>query len=133
MDETHVPDGLLAHFVALAELGDVTMALTLTVHGVIVSGTLSSGIAYCDALSDIFATAITDPGIARTWQQMFRRVATESRGALDAMDAAGPIALGADAHIHLRDASVRFSSGDRLTLGWWRGRLRSIDGWVFGG
>ena len=132
MDETPAPDRLLAHFVGLAERSNATMLLTLTVQGVTISGILSSSIAYCDALSDIFATAIVDPDTARGWQHAFRQVATMNRGEIDALDASGPITLGADAHIHLRDASLLLATGSRLTLGWWRGRLSSIDGWVIG-
>lgn len=125
------PDRLLGYFVGLAELGGIELSVTFSVQGTVIGGMLSSSVAYSDALSEIFAASIADPDVAANWQRAFRDASTIGRGQVDAIDPTA-VRVTADAIVHLRDAWLLLASDDRVGLGWWRGRLSSINGWSVG-
>lgn len=127
------PDLLLSTLVGIVnQTPDATLGVTLFVHGAVVSGQIVGGAEFFEGLAEECDAAVRrDTGeeagpdtLAGYFRDCGRRWYGDEAD-LDAM---------AITYIHLRDARVIQSNLSQVpTPGtWWRGRLTSVDGWIFG-
>lgn len=108
--------------------GKVELPITLYVHGLVVSGLLTSGGRYFDALGEQI-TAAFGPFLGEP-NNMGEQLTSGAAEIYAAPRDSGPPAQ----YIHLRDAHV-FAPGQQALPAngiWWRGRLASVDGFHFG-
>ena len=120
-------DGLLRSFVQAAnQLGD-TLGITLSIGGLLVSGTLTSYENYILGISDTLDAADAKrPGSSGepVW-----------RNSLTPMVEAEKASPRDPWFIHLRDAHFLMGGGQLIPQNqgvWWRGRLEEVDSWFFG-
>jgi hypothetical protein len=134
--EQPAPDGLLHLVAAIANGSDLELGLTLNVRGVTVTGTLCSVSTYLHGVATKISQESRDD--AGWFPEVLTDLAEQSKPPWLARKEAGlPTDLDEviqPSHlIHLRDA--RFYAGGVLTPDegtFWRGRLDSVDGFVFG-
>ncbi|HEY2492066.1 MAG TPA: hypothetical protein VGI33_04010 [Paenibacillus sp.] len=120
-------DDLLATLVFRSnnETLDLDLTVTLTVGGTLISGQLVSGKTYCDGVAGM----INNTGISgRRLSEFFTDFGKERYADNDGdYDEDGEIQL--PSYIHLKGARVIVGN---LNLGWWRGKLTSVDGFTIG-
>lgn len=117
-------DDLLAQLVAFAGIG-LSVGVTLTVGGSVVTGNLCSGKDYIEHIRDSIVGSSGDDLEAFLEPYFKDRLAIYD-------EQPGVIRI---AYVHLRDAKI-FNGGQRsipTNRGvFWRGRLDAIDGWCIG-
>ncbi|AJS61035.1 hypothetical protein [Paenibacillus sp. IHBB 10380] len=120
-------DDLLATLVFRSnnETLDLDLTVTLTVGGTLISGKLVSGKTYCDGVAGM----LNNTGMSgRRLSEFFTDFGKERYADNDGdYDEDGEIQL--PSYIHLKDARVIVGN---LNLGWWRGKLTSINGFTIG-
>ncbi|MDV6304857.1 hypothetical protein R3P93_20030 [Rhodococcus cerastii] len=118
-------DQLLTRIVTLFNLNsEAEVGITLTVSGVVVSGTLVSGARYFDAANETWSKG----DLAAIWSlevEHYRQLADGT----DRADLSTEIAR--TGYIHLLDAVVH-EGGRQLGVAAWRGRLTEVSGWSLG-
>ena len=118
-------DQLLTRMVTLFNLNsEAKVGITLTVSGLVVSGTLVSGAKYFDAANETWFKG----DLAAIWSlevEHYRQLADGT----DKADLSAEIAR--TGYIHLLDAVVH-EGGRQLGLEAWRGRLTEVSGWSLG-
>lgn len=124
-----LPDWYLQALVGMVNGNDLEFPITLFVSGLTISGQLASGHKYFE-------------GLKENLTQFFGDHANELSGVIKDLSSPGDIYLqlketgnsSPPQYIHLRCAKI-FSPG-QLPLpaegAWWRGRLASVDGFLFG-
>lgn len=138
-DLTLDQDPLLVVLVRLAHR-ELEMGMTLTVGGLLVSGTLVGGRKYFEGVANQFRNAPGGtPGVGAAVAEAFDGVAVELYGSRTQgesnNDGEGDEASEQDLRIgfiHLRDVRVLDPQGHSATGAWWRGRLSAVDGFMFG-
>lgn len=149
-------DWFLKLIVAQVNRNDVEIGLTLSVGGLLISGTAISQRKYFEEVAAAIKTARPGDderaasarnGIARAiedfpskmWDLAERRVAAEQIG--DAAGAVGPTEAAqqleeqiSDIFIHLRDVRIHASDGQVVPLSGalWRGSIKAVDGFWIG-
>jgi hypothetical protein len=118
-------DPLFGYFLGMAETSDVSLTVTVAVHGALIGGTLIGSVAYIDGLAELLPAAIADRQMRQQWGEQLRSAATTGRGVVDQ----GAIHV---AYAHLRDAVLVTTDGHPMAYPFWRVRLAAIDGWAFG-
>lgn len=132
-------DWFLQNLVHLANNQVLDMPITLHVGGVVVTGTLISGRAYFEQLSELLAGGL--PLWLGEAKEDIRKAFSlpadiYPRGSVEEREARGEDTrlTNPGQFIHLKDA--RFVIGEALVPKTqpvlWRGRLASVDGWVLG-
>lgn len=122
-------DWLLEYWVGLAEQG-VSISVTLTVGGSIISGNLMSTTAYYTAIAQqLGSTFRTAPGAApvlKDIQQQFNGWKDEATEVVNEI-AANPL------YIHISDVAIH-AGAQIITYndGIWRGQLAAVDGFIIG-
>ena len=124
-------DWLLARLVNFAEL-DLSISVTLTVGGLIISGNVISGRKYFEAVASKMKSANltgdTDPSIPENLEKLF----LSFREVYPKPSSEGPPIK--PAFIHLGDARVVMGGGQVVGGGdlFWRIKLASVDSCSFG-
>jgi hypothetical protein len=113
-----VIDRQLQSFVQLAE-SQQGFGVTLTVHGVVVTGNVVS--------RDDYLQGVTDSAIS-SWKG--ERTEGEPLKGVKEVFGIEQTDEGEDlpTYVHLKDAKILLGSVDHVPGGWWRGRLESVDG-----
>ena len=133
------PTDRLLHLLLLAAERDVRRGLTVTVGGVVVSGTLIGTMAFCRRLADQFASTGGGTGMDETFAEAFGSLVDEVNGVGQGdrrhpADAASYAQ--ATAFVHLADA--RYVSGGPGPLPHgrhgvlWRCRTADVTSWSLG-
>lgn len=125
-----VGDRLLVTFVAMANNAEIQLraSITLTVGGLLVSGTLIGLSEYVERLGEQVLSSAA-PDTHEGWRQLFDSWSETAREASED--------TGTDpSFVHLADVQ-HFSPGQRpipsgAPFPVWRGRLTEIDGWSMG-
>lgn len=127
LDEIPAPDRALADLVVMINsTAKGEIGATLTVNGSVVSGDIISGERFFLGLQEEIRNASgADNRLADTWQPMVDAYRADREADVD-FDAA----LKNTVFIHLRNAKV--INGETSNVGFWRGRLESVDGWSIG-
>ena len=123
-DRIPAPDPCLAQVVAMingSQKGEI--GVTLNVQGSVVSGLLISGERFFLGLQEaIRSSSGADARFAEIWQPAVDAYRAD-READEGLDEA----MNKTVFIHLRDTKV--INGSTANVGFWRGRLESVDGW----
>lgn len=111
-------DFALENLVKIVNAG-LTLGITLTVHGNIVTGNMVSGKEYMESVVNTFKD-INEHGealasIYRSYSSIY-----------DGEDETGPVEF-----VHLKDAVI-FQGTIRHNVGLWRGKINTVDGYSFG-
>lgn len=120
-------DDLLATLVFKSNNGtlDLNLGVTLTVGGALISGKLVSGKTYCDGVAGMVNNSgFLDRRLSQFFIDFGKDRYADSEGDYDED---GEIQL--PSYIHLKDARMIVGN---LNLGWWRGKLTSVDGFTMG-
>lgn len=131
------PDRAL-NLLLLAAERDVRIGMTVSVNGVVVSGTLIGALAYCRALADQFATVTGGTAMDEVLADSFRDLVDDVTSATsgDRRDPPDPVAYEHSvAFIHLSDAryvtgSSMLPHGRHGVL--WRCPVSDVTGWSLG-
>lgn len=116
-------DSLLAFLVNLCNESSLEVGITLTVGGNLITGKLISGRKYCNEVaSQMEAAGETGATIAK----YYREFGEEYFGKQDDDNFVTP------EMIHLENAKVVGAGSVIQNLGFWRGRLRSVEGHTIG-
>ena len=119
-------DYMLKSLLAVVEKEKISVRVTLNIKGAIVSGVLISSQEYCENILRYFReeSDLQDP---EKLTQDMRRLCEFYKSADRDL---------ADMHyVHLKDARFHYASQDTAPVDqgvFWRGKLASIDGFVFG-
>ena len=121
-------DPFLSLWLETAEQRTFSFNVTLLLNGLLVTGTLISS----DEYFSLFAETIAQESPS-SWHpdevKDFRLIILDTYNRLrEGMDVSRKSQF-----IHLKEAQVMPSLGERFTVSLWRGRLESVDGWVLGG
>ncbi|MEQ9000526.1 MAG: gas vesicle accessory protein GvpU [Coleofasciculus sp. B1-GNL1-01] len=124
-------DLMLETFVSLAEEQDFSLGVTLTVHGLLISGHIISFQKYLEGIAQSFESATGNQKIGQIIAESYRNASQEYS---EIRRAQGIEELPTRRYIHLSDARFRF--GDSVvspgTGVYWRGRLDEVDGFFLG-
>jgi hypothetical protein len=127
-------DWFLAELVRRANEGGLSIGVTLSVGGTLISGILVGGHRYFEGFADDIAAAAGDAETAGRARAFFRSPAamyrSDRRGAREV--AADPEPL---AYIHLENARFFGGAGSPIPGEkgvYWRGKLSSVDGFALG-
>ena len=123
-DQIPAPDGALADVVVMINATEKSeIGISLNVKGSVVSGVIISGERFFRGLQEEIRNAPgADDRLADTWQPAVDAYRADREADIDFDDA-----LKNTVFIHLRDATV--INGSVSKVGFWRGRLESVDGW----
>lgn len=107
----------------------ITIGITLTTHGFIISGHLTGGKEYFEAVADEFSSMVSN---SFSLENSFQGLAESIYGSANPDVKEGPLSTD---YIHIKDA--RFYSSAASTVlpdnsVWWRGRLSEISGFSVG-
>jgi hypothetical protein len=131
-------DPLLQYVVSLADEIGISIPLTLTVKGIIITGKTIKRDKYYDRLNAIFGNPTTfinpvNERSAQIFADHFLKVLNTFRNLSAEPDSSGKISR--PLLIHLENVHiVDVSTGHQLEMkdGLWRGRIDSVDGFIFG-
>lgn len=130
-EESAVPDrdGFLALLVSMVNASGLAMDITLTVGGLLVSGTMIPAEKFILDFGGKFTADLTDPQSREETLESFKAQADAAR--LAAESNLPPL------FVHLENAQFFMPAGagpipQRATGNLWRGRLASVDGWHLG-
>jgi len=115
-------DDLLGHFVALAGEG-LTMPVTLTVGGSLVTGLLCSGKEYLEGV---------EASLRKAWPEFPDFLGAIFKDRANIYDANDMLVIG---FVHLKDARIYNGGVNSIPTDsgvWWRGRIDAVTGWSFG-
>jgi hypothetical protein len=119
---------MLEMFVSLAEEEDISLGVTLTIHGLLISGNIISFQKYIEGIAQGFESATGNQIIGRIIAESYRDASREYLNRKDE----GLEELPPPLYIHLSDARFMSSSGIIRTGVYWRGRLDEVDGFFLG-
>jgi hypothetical protein len=131
-------DWWLAVLVRLANKGVLSFGITLSVSGVMVSGTLAGGKEYFDATAELMSRGAADDESRDSLRKSFATPGEiyEKDIASEEETPEGDEPTPPPTFVHLKDArfwspgnSVPFTSQRGI---WWRGRLAAVDGFFLG-
>lgn len=121
-------DWFLRSLVKTVNDNELMLGITLTVGGVLVTGTLVSGRAYFEDFADRLSQSFEDPAAAAQVHDSFHQLG----GIYDRQPNPDDLL---PSYVHLKD--VRFFSPAGGSLPdhdgvWWRGRIDQVQGFVLG-
>jgi hypothetical protein len=119
-------DFLLVILVRIVNSNDLRVGLTVQTHGATISGILTGGREYANGVAEQVRSV--GGNVTETVAGIWDTLASEFYPAhpVDTVEDPDP------EYLHLKDALL-FAPGARPTsVGWWRGRIRRIDGWALG-
>jgi hypothetical protein len=120
-------DPMLEMLVSSAEELDFSLGITLTIHGLLISGNIISYQRYLEGIAQGFESATGNQKIGQILAESYRNASQEYS---EIRREQGLGELPPRRYIHLSDARFRF--GDSVvSLGtgvYWRGRLDEVDG-----
>jgi hypothetical protein len=113
---------------AVNRLPGTRIPITLLVRGALVTGWITNGGDFLDALGDAMATGMPDEESAQRIRQVYTGASMRYR-----------VPTGDDTnqppqrptYIHLADVEID-NGGPVTPSNWWRGRIETIDGWSYG-
>jgi hypothetical protein len=124
-------DLMLETFVCLAEEQDLSLGVTLTIHGLLISGNIISFQKYLEGIAQGFESATGNQKIGQILAESYRNASQEY---LKIRKDEGLEELPPRLYIHLSNA--KFIFGNTIvpteTGVYWRGRLEEVDGFSFG-
>lgn len=124
-------DPMLETFVSLAEEQDISLGVTLTIHGLLISGNIISFQKYLEGIAQGLESATGNQKIGQILAESYRNASQEYS---ETRREEGLEELPPRQYIHLSDAKFRF--GDSVvspgTGVYWRGRLDEVDGFFLG-
>ncbi|MEP0886413.1 hypothetical protein NDI49_33300 [Trichocoleus sp. ST-U3] len=124
-------DPMLETFVRFAEEQNLSLGVTLTIHGSLISGNIISYQRYLEGIAQGFESATGNQEIGQILAESYRNA---SQGYQEALIEEGLKGLPHHQYIHLSNA--RFIFGDIIVpteIGvYWRGRLDEVDGFSLG-
>lgn len=123
-------DYMLATWVSFANKGQLSLSITLQVHGMLISGDLIGISEYFSLQGELFAQNLPKDQ-SQVWSQRFAELAETMKQniATEGGDAPPPM------HVHLRNAQILHANGELIPQRQdllWRGRLASVDAWWIG-
>ena len=124
-------DPMLKTFVRLAEEQNLSLGVTLTIHGLLISGNIISYQRYIEGIAQGFESATGNQEIGQILAESYRNVSQEY---LKIRKEEGLEELPYLQYIHLFDARFRFGNSvvPPETGVYWRGRLDEVDGFFLG-
>jgi len=125
--DTNPKDFLLTQFVSTSNSTSLELGLTLNIGGTLITGTLVSGETYCEGVAQSFSNTggKVGEGLADAIRLFGKKVFGSESEDEDNDNDTGPDM------IHLKNATVHQGQNKYHTQ-WWRGKLRSVDGFSFG-
>ncbi|MFY4776283.1 gas vesicle accessory protein GvpU [Metabacillus sp. RGM 3146] len=117
---TELFDPILEAYIVAANHDDFTLDITLSVNGLLVSGTLISAWEYFDKLSALFEKGTS---ISRDLSERFKKASELGRNS------------NSTAFIHLKDTRIFCGDENPTPSGsvfLWRGKLDQVDGFFIG-
>jgi hypothetical protein len=122
-------DPMLKMFVNFAEEHDLSLGVTLTIHGLLIAGNIISYQRYLEGIAQGFESATGNQAIGRILAESYRDASQE---ALKIRREQGLEELPPRLYIHLSDARFMSGNGTVQTGVYWRGRLEEVDGFFLG-
>lgn len=123
-------DWFLQFLANLANRNRFELDITLTVGGILISGTLVGVREYFDALSTYFASPFDDSGKnSEVLNQTFKEIGDQCTCVSPSEQTDSP------SYIHLKNANFSDSQGRPLSGDggiWWRGRISEVQGFAPG-
>ncbi|MGE7129146.1 gas vesicle accessory protein GvpU [Lysinibacillus xylanilyticus] len=117
-------DGILATFVEITNETSIEIGLTLNVGGALISGLAVSYEKYLKGISELFKGH--GPG-AEAFSKQFEDLAVESKKYAETKEVKS-----LPNYIHMENTKFIDAHGNIQELGYWRGKLTSIDGFIIG-
>ncbi len=129
MDSTPKKDWFLQFLVNLANRKHFELDLTLTVGGILISGTLVGVRQYFDDLSNYFAGPFTSGSNSDEIKDTFKKIGEQCTCVSSTEQTETP------SYIHMKNVDF-FNGQGKLLSGkegiWWRGRLSEVQGFTPG-
>jgi hypothetical protein len=124
-------DLMLETFVSLAEEQDFSFGVTLTIHGLLISGNIISFQKYLEGIAQGFESATGNQKIGQIIAESYRNASQEYS---EIRREQGLEELPPRRYIHLSDARFRFGTSvvPPGTGVYWRGKLDEVDGFFLG-
>ena len=122
-------DPMLDKFVSLAEEQDISLGVTLTIHGLLIAGNIISFQKYLEGIAQGFESATGNQKIGQIIAESYRNASQEY---LKIRTEQGLEELPHRLYIHLSDAKFMCGNGTVQTGVYWRGRLEEVDGFFLG-
>lgn len=124
-------DLMLETFVCLAEEQDVSLGVTLTIHGLLISGNIISLQKYLEGIAQGFESTTSNQKIGQIIAESYLNATQEY---LKIRTDGGLEELPPRLYIHLSDANFIFGNTivPTETGVYWRGRLEKVDGFSLG-
>ncbi len=126
-------DPMLKTFVRFAEEQDLSLGVTLTIHGLLISGNIISYQKYLEGIAQGFESATGNQEIGQILAESFRN-ASQGYMEIQKKEAEALEGLLYPRYINLSDA--RFIFGNSIVPTekgvYWRGRLEEVDGFSLG-
>lgn len=127
--QTSQKDWFLSTLNNIVNNNPLTIGITLVTQGFIISGHLTGGKEYFDAVADEFARMLTN---SFTVEKSIHELAESVYGIDNTETKKGPLSTD---YIHIKNARFYSSASSAVlpeTSVWWRGRLSEISGFSIG-
>jgi hypothetical protein len=139
-------DALLSGVVSIANKINLSISITLQVHGSIISGELISSREYFTGLIDQLQTKATTnnsgakaaiEGFTRGLQELVNAEAEYQESSYRRLhayeqDSQNDPNRRPNKYVHLRNVKIRYASSIQPLAAWWRCRIEAVDGFHFG-
>lgn len=122
-------DWFLSTLNTIVNSNDITIGITIITHGYVISGHLTGGKKYFDAIGSEFSSLLNNSGKV---ENSFLDLASRIYNSDSEQVKNGP--LSSD-YIHIQDAKFYNSGGTPLSSDdavWWRGRISQVSGYSLG-
>src|SRR5437870_532243 len=123
-------DWLLDLYARLAEKAGLEIGITLTIHGLVATGTLVSGLRYYEGMAEQIESAGGPGTLGAAIRTLGRNLYRPEEGGTDESLVPPGVSLGdTPVYLHLENAHV-IAGGAQIPTGsgtWWRCQLRAVD------
>lgn len=127
-------DWFLEDLVRLVNSTGVSIGITLSAGGMLISGKLASGHAYFEGVAEDLSAVSSDDEVAAVLKSTIAKLASVYSPDKDSVSSS-PRTRRRLTYIHLREARIFHPSGAPIPSNrgvWWRGRLSEVEGFCFG-
>jgi hypothetical protein len=125
-------DWLLEMLVAMVDAQSVSVNITLSVGGSLVSGKLVSGKEYFNSFADQVTAGFKDMGVSEQTAKVMREQLAQP-GEIFHGTNTDPKLKNKPSYLHLQNARIISGNSTYASQStWWRGRLSTVDGFCLG-
>jgi hypothetical protein len=125
-------DWLLEMLVALVDAQSVSVNITLSVGGSLVSGKLVSGKEYFNSFAEQVSSGFKDMGVSEATAKIMREQLAQP-GEVFHGESTDPKLKNKPNYLHLKNARIISGTASYASQStWWRGRLSAVEGFFLG-